>query len=379
MPDVNPNQVPRPAIIIFDMDGTLIDVSQSFREAAPAAAGQYLRLLGLQSPPLSGDDYDQFKLMGGFNDDWDLTAGYLELLVAGLPSDAPLSCPESACPDQEALLAALRVAAAPLAGLTPPRPEFDRLTGAIRAAGGGQVGLRRLTGGRNAHLVCHAGAADKTDLVQRVFEEIYIGGDLFAQAYGFPPRFYAGPGFIEREQLLIGLDTLDGLSRFARLGIATGRAGFEVEPTLVRLALERFFAGPALSNDALAQGTPAVAGMPGEARPGASSIATMSDALAAQAPGGPSLLKPHPYLLQRAADALDPSGRLLAVYIGDTLDDMIAVQRARTGPNARPWLAIGLTTAADKDGFRSQFVSLGADAVLDHPDQLAKLWEQEAA
>jgi phosphoglycolate phosphatase-like HAD superfamily hydrolase len=78
MPEIN--QVPRPAIIIFDMDGTLVDVSQSFREAMPAAVGQYLRLLGLQAPSLSGDDYDQLKLMGGFNDDWDLTAGYLELL-----------------------------------------------------------------------------------------------------------------------------------------------------------------------------------------------------------------------------------------------------------------------------------------------------------
>jgi phosphoglycolate phosphatase-like HAD superfamily hydrolase len=349
-------QVPRPAIIIFDMDGTLVDVSQSFREATPAAARQYLRLIGLGAPPLSGDDYDQFKLMGGFNDDWDLTAGYLELLLAGLPPAASLPCPESACPDQEALLVALCVAAAPLAGLTPPRPDFDRLTDAIRAVGGGLAGLRRFTGGRNAHLVCHAGATDKTDLVQRVFEEIYLGTALFARAYGFPPRFYAGPGFIEREQLLIGLDTLETLSHFARLGMATGRAGFEVEPTLARLALERFFAGP-----------------------GASSIATMSDALAAQTQGGPSLLKPHPYLLQRAADALDPSGRLLTAYVGDTRDDMLAVQRARGGPNARPWLAIGLTTAADKDALRSQFVSLGADAVLEHPDQLVALWGHVAA
>ena len=355
-------QLPRPALIIFDIDGTLVDVSQSYREAAPAAAGQYLQLLGLAAPSLLGADYDQFKLMGGFNDDWDLTAGYLELLLAGLPSAAPLSGsdpqsaggplphPHDACPDQEALLAALRLAAAPLAGLTPPRPDFDRLTAAIREAGGGLPALRRFTGLHNAHLVCHTGPAHTTDLVQRVFEEIYLGADLFGPAYGFPPRFYTGPGFIEREQLLIGLDTLESLSRFARLGIATGRAWFEVEPIFTRLALARFFAGS-----------------------GASAIATMSDALAAQAPGGPSLLKPHPYLLQRAADALDPSGRLLAAYVGDTRDDILAVQHAR-GPDARPWLAIGLTTADDKDALRSQFVSLGADAVLEHPDELATLW-----
>ncbi len=364
------NKLPRPALVIFDVDGTLVDVGRSFREAAPAAARQYLRLLGLDAPALSGDDYDQFKLMGGFNDDWDLCAGYLELLLAGLPLAAPLTgaplrgngplpgsgslpYPAGAWPDQEALLAALRLAAAPLAGLTPPRPDFDRLTVAIRKAGGGLAALRGFTGGHNAHLVWHTGSADKTDLVQRVFEELYAGAAIFERAYGYPPRFYAGPGFIERETLLIATATLESLAGFARLGIATGRAAFEVEPTLVRLALARFFAGPA-----------------------ASPIATMSDALAAQAPGGPSLLKPHPYLLQLAADALDPSGRLPAAYVGDTLDDMHAVQRARVAPNARPWLAIGLTTAAGKDDLRSQFFSLGADAVLDHPDQLASLWER---
>ena len=346
-------QLPRPAIIIFDMDGTLIDVSQSYREAAPAAARLYLRLIGLDAPPLSGADFDQFKLMGGFNDDWDLTAGYLELLLAGLPPAAPLPCPADDCPDQDALLAALRAATAPLSGLIPPRPDFDRLTAAIRREGGGTAALRRVTGGRNAHLVCHTGSAERTDLVQRIFEEIYIGPALFAQAYGYPARYYSGPGFAETEQLLISLSTLETLGRFAGLGIATGRASFEVDPTLARLSLERFF----------------TAGRP------TSSIATMSDALAARAPGGPSLLKPHPYLLQRAADALDPSGRLLAAYVGDTQDDLIAVQRARLAPNARPWLAIGLTTAANKDVFRSQFVSLGADAVLDHPDELPALWE----
>ncbi len=64
------------------MDGTLIDVTQSYREAAPITAGIYLRLLGLIPPPLTGDLYDTFKRMTGFNDDWDLTAGLLRVLLA---------------------------------------------------------------------------------------------------------------------------------------------------------------------------------------------------------------------------------------------------------------------------------------------------------
>ena len=60
----------------------------------------------------------------------------------------------------------------------------------------------------------------------------------------------------------------------------------------------------------------------------------MSDALEAQAPGGESLLKPHPFLLQRAADALDPTGTQVAAYVGDAPDDIIAARRADAAARA---------------------------------------------
>jgi HAD superfamily hydrolase (TIGR01548 family) len=335
------SSLPRPAIIVFDMDGTLVDISQSYRAGLPVAAECYLRLLGIRPPALTADAYDQFKLIGGFNDDWDLTAAYLELLVGGLPAARPLgSGPWSR---QDDLLAALRRAATPLAGLTAPLPDLARLIEPARRAGGGPAGLRRVSGGCNAHLVCHRGSAATTDLVQRVFEEIYLGSELFATAYGMPARFYEGPGLIEREPLLISHRVLQGLSRFARLGIATGRARFELQPTLIRLGLTGYF----------------------------SALATMTDAIEAQAPGGESLLKPDPYLLQLAANSLDPDGQSLAAYVGDTRDDILAAQRARAG---RPWQAVALTTAQDKLSLRAQFETLGADAVLEHPDELLGLW-----
>ena len=48
----------------------------AIRTGRPRPRGPHLpELLGLQPPSLTGDVYDTFKLMGGFNDDWDLTAG----------------------------------------------------------------------------------------------------------------------------------------------------------------------------------------------------------------------------------------------------------------------------------------------------------------
>ncbi|MEJ5200123.1 MAG: HAD hydrolase-like protein, partial [Anaerolineae bacterium] len=198
--------------------------------------------------------------------------------------------------------------------------------------------LRRVLPGHNAHLVWRTGDAATTDLVQRIFSEVYLGGELFAEGYGYPARFWSGPGLIETEKLLISRDTLDALSRVARLGIATGRTRFEMAHPLRRFDLAPFFGA----------------------------IATMTDALEAQAPGGESLLKPHPYLLQRAADTLDPTGRLPAAYVGDAPDDIMAARRADAA-GGRRWLAIGIAATAAQAGHYTQ---LGADCIIAHPDEL---------
>ena len=330
---------PRPEIIIFDMDGTLVDVTQSYRETTPLAATRYLALLGITPPPLTGDVYERFKLMGGFNDDWDLTAGLLEVLVAGLPPALPL--PERAWADQDSLVTALQVSATPLAGIRPPIPEWAPLIARVQAAGGGFEGLRQVLQRHNAHLVWRTGDAATTDLVECIFSEIYLGEQLFAKGYGFPARYHSGPGLIERERLLISQTTLAALSRYARLGVATGRTRFEADYPLAHLDLAPFF----------------------------EVVTTLDDAEAAQTPEGPSLKKPHPYLLQRAADTLDPPDKRaghprIAAYVGDAPDDIIAARQAN-GP--RCWIAIGL---ADDPDLRSHYLGLGADLVLAHPDEL---------
>jgi phosphoglycolate phosphatase-like HAD superfamily hydrolase len=350
---------PRPALIIFDADGTLIDVTLSYREAAPIAAGIYLRLLGLTPPPLTGDLYDTFKRMTGFNDDWDLTAGLLHVLLAELPPALPRQVGDSVSggagvpnlfggPErqpglaQDSLLAALRAACAPLAGATPPLPDWEALVAAVRAAGGGLSGLVRVIPGHNAHLVWRAGDAATTDLVQRIFSEVYLGPQLFAEGYGYPARFWASPGLIETETLLISRATLTALGRFARLGIATGRTRFELAHPLRRFGLAPFFGA----------------------------TATMTDAL--EAPGGAALLKPHPFLLQRAADALDPTGLLPAAYVGDAPDDIMAARRA-DAMGGRRWLAVGIATTPAQ---AEHYTRLGADRIIAHPDELTTVMRE---
>ena len=186
-----PPIVLHPDIIIFDVDGTLVDVTRSYRETAPAAARIYLELLGVQPPVLTGDVYDTFKRMTGFNDDWDLTAGLLRVLLAGLPLALPL--PDRAWASLDALIAALQAASQPIAGLTPPLPDWEPLVSAVRAAGGGLAGLSQVIPDRNAHLVWRTGDAATTDLVQRIFSETLPGRRAFRRSLRLRPPIPHGP------------------------------------------------------------------------------------------------------------------------------------------------------------------------------------------
>jgi HAD superfamily phosphatase len=54
-------------ILVFDMDGVLVDVSDSYRETIARTAEHFTGL------PVSREKIQEYKNQGGFNDDWKLT------------------------------------------------------------------------------------------------------------------------------------------------------------------------------------------------------------------------------------------------------------------------------------------------------------------
>ncbi len=56
-----------PDLLIFDMDGVLVEVTESYREATIRTFEHFT------SKPLSNDLIQEFKNQGGWNDDWALT------------------------------------------------------------------------------------------------------------------------------------------------------------------------------------------------------------------------------------------------------------------------------------------------------------------
>src|SRR5687767_4481610 len=71
--------------LILDIDGVVLDVSQSFRVAISQTTQLYAtRWMHLEDtgPLLPEDQIDLFKMAGGFNSDWDLTNAAVGLVLA---------------------------------------------------------------------------------------------------------------------------------------------------------------------------------------------------------------------------------------------------------------------------------------------------------
>jgi HAD superfamily hydrolase (TIGR01548 family) len=68
-----------PPILIFDMDGVLVDVTESYRETIAATVEHFT---GARP---TNDQIQQFKNRGGFNDDWQLS----HYIIKGVGIDVP--------------------------------------------------------------------------------------------------------------------------------------------------------------------------------------------------------------------------------------------------------------------------------------------------
>jgi HAD superfamily phosphatase len=184
--------------VLFDMDGVLVDVSKSYREAIKQT------VLKFSNREISFDEIQQYKNIGGLNNDWDLTEYILR----------------------------------------------DRSV-----------------------------KANKNTIIE-VFQEFYIG------------RNYNG--FIQNDKWQLSVDTLTYIRNRYKTGIVTGRPEREALYTLKRFGMEQKF-----------------------------SVVITMDHLP------PDRGKPDPLGIQMAMKGL---GACSGWYIGDTVDDIIAANRAGVIP-----------------------------------------------
>lgn len=322
------------SLLVFDMDGVLVDVTQSYRETVRKTARSFFKgargFQFLPDPLFPLDELAEVKRRGGLNNDWDLSFRVISMLFSMVEaSDAapPVgtdywhSHRETVSTwDVTPLADFLSSKQRGLAGLPEPDIRANACVGRFyqRDVGEGNI-------------------------IKQIFQEIYLGGDLFRATYGMVPRAHDGEGFIFRERPLVGVETLSRLGSAHMMAIATGRPGSEAEFALNVNGLSGFFDVVFTLDDCLAE----------------------EKARAQTGKGGGSLSKPDPFMLDAIVERL-PVVPARLYYVGDMPDDMIAALRSSHG-----FVPVGVTgTGPDSGAAAKALIEAGAEFLIGGVEEL---------
>lgn len=262
--------------VIFDIDNVLIDTRRSYLDAIRWTVDIFLtsgKIPHFSKPPkqknpvlLSPDDVDQFKLLGGFNDDWDCCYGLLVYLLN------------------------LRIKRRDLYELKEIK-NIEKLAAQIKKR---PVGTNGITNYFNRP------AAVTIEKISRIFQEVYLGRDLFPLIEHKQPLYWKKRGLIRKEKLIFKRRFLERLKlKGISLGIATGRSRFEALHALKHFRIEDLF----------------------------DAVTSSDEVKRAEKAQKQSLRKPHPFSVLETAKKLGKAKTFL--YVGDLPDDVLAANLAK--------------------------------------------------
>ena len=324
-------------LIVFDMDGVIIDVSASYRDVArrttqlffhPARASE-----SLPEPLFALSDLAAVKQSGGLNNDWDLTFAVINLLFTLIEKQkvhqsrdpwARYRQAMSRC-DVKALAAFLTSTDDPLKSLLNRRGKLeDEFIADV-----------------------YSGDVGSGNIIKQIFQEIYLGPQLFKSTYQMEPEIYRDEGYILRERLLLDRPILEEISRENVLAIATGRPRSEAEYPLKHFRLRQFFPLVPTLDDCVSE----------EKRIFEEEGRTVS------------LSKPDPFMLDAIAEDYRKAVSGF-YYIGDMPDDMLAAARTRVG-----FKSIGiLISAPDQSSLKKNLQRAGADYIVEDFESLKEIF-----
>lgn len=323
-------------LIVFDMDGVLIDVSRSYRDTVRQTARLFFKNAPasekLPEPLFPLTDLAAIKQSGGLNNDWDLSCFVINLLFNVIEKPPVYESREPWDRYHEtigqcnlgALIEFLESTQKPLSVL-----------------------LQRAGKTKNPFIYgLYAGDVGSGNIIKQIFQEVYLGKALFEATYGVPPRFYHNEGFIHREKPLIDPGVLDALAENNILAIATGRPRAEADYPLDHFDLGKYFSKVLALEDCLEE----------------------EERIARKEGKKVSLSKPDPFMLD--AIAADQKNAVAGYfYVGDMPDDMLAAKRSEAG-----YKGIGLILSApDKADLKKELQRAGADYIIEDFRQLKSL------
>ena len=329
-------------LVVFDMDGVLVDVSRSYRDVVRQTALRFFKDATaweeLPQPLCTLSDIATVKQSGGLNNDWDLTGQVLSLLMTLVDTTGG----EPEIESEPWSMYEEMVSQWDVSQLSGYLKETDRALSQLLTNGDTVLHptIQRL----------YRGDIGSGNIIKQIFQEIYLGKDLFETTYPFTAKSYHGEGYIKRETLLISRSELELLSRECFLAIATGRPRMEAEFSLNRFKIADLFSAVYTLDDCLKE----------------------EQERQSRGERQVSLSKPNPFMLDALAAQLKyDNGRCF--YIGDMPDDMLAAAQANA-----PFEGVGiLLSAPEKDRLREGLLQAGAKYIIDSFRELKYLLKRD--
>ena len=252
--------------IIFDCDGVLIDVTESYDTTINRTISYVLKEIAdiTVGTPLTNEMLLRFKSTGGFNDEIDITyAGILCFIAAKKLNKDPT----------ELILDVINNADD--SGITYIENFLNKIDADISDA------KKRLA----------YPSTDKNDLIHSTFDQLFFGPELYNTIFQKESKF-TEKGFIENDQIIVNFELIQALKKKFndKIAIVTGR-GFNAINSSLKEILNQFN----VENSVFLED---------ESR---------------------DLAKPNPQSLIRAMKGLNSKNCL---YVGDSMEDMILAQKA---------------------------------------------------
>jgi HAD superfamily hydrolase (TIGR01549 family) len=252
--------------IIFDCDGVLIDVTNSYDTTINKTISYVLKEIAniTVDTPLTNEVLLKFKSTGGFNDEIDITYSGILCFIAAekLNKDSV-----------ELILDVLNNADD--SGITYIENFLNKIGVDVSDV------KARLS----------YPSADKNDLIHATFDQLFFGPELYNKIFQKESKFSEN-GYIENDNVIVNSELIETLKkRFNdKIAIVTGR-GFNAISSSLKEILNRFN----VENSVFLEDEPR------------------------------NLAKPNPQSLIRAMNGLNSKNCL---YVGDSMEDMILAQKA---------------------------------------------------
>ncbi|MBS7615152.1 HAD family hydrolase [Candidatus Bathyarchaeota archaeon] len=354
--------------IVFDCDGVLVDIRDSYNKAIKKTVAYILEaLLGMkiQENLVSDEIIFLFRKTGGFNNDWDTVYGILMFILSNLPSNIRKIFMQQ--------IQKIDLKQEPSKRLSSTRKAIekelsnDTLTNAffndvirnlkmfarsLDASGIVSVdkNLLKKEGSNKDFTVfynilkefLHPQAKVGISVIATIFEEFFQGAKLFNRTFGIQPCLNLDTGMIENEKLIIIPEVLDKLIFLFgknRLGIASGS---RIEPAkyVLRDLITKFYPDASVFLETTEE----------------------AECRLSQDKGvSINLKKPEPFSLLKAAEGFKEYNCIL--YVGDSIEDALMAKKASDA--SRNFVFAGVYQHSSLANLvRDSFLEFGCDMVI---------------